>query len=154
MAPFKDSYKKIKKQSKKGFRKLVDIVVKSNTTEHRIAMGAAIGLFLSIIPTFGIGMVLALLIAWFFRLNLLATYLGSLIVNPVTGPFVYLLDYKIGSLIFGTQLKIPKNVSDFTSISFESYVGGAFLSLVLSCLLYYIVYQIIKIKRKKNLDKN
>ena len=93
MASLYPTYKKLKKKvKKKKFKQIVRIVITGNSTPNRIALGAAIGVFLSVIPTFGIGMVVALLIAWRLRLNLLATYFGTLVVNPLNSSFVYFIN--------------------------------------------------------------
>ncbi|MBR9690988.1 DUF2062 domain-containing protein, partial [Candidatus Woesearchaeota archaeon] len=95
-------YRKLKRLFKKHkFKEIFVIIAKSNKTPRQIAMGAAIGIFLSIIPTFGFGMLAALVIAWFWNFNIVATYLGSLIVNPLNASFVYYINYKIGSAIIG-----------------------------------------------------
>lgn len=137
-------YKDLKKKYKKNkIKKILKEIVTSNSSPHQIALGAALGVFLSVIPTFLIGMFVALFLAWRFNLNLLSTYLGTLIVNPYTGSFIYLLDYQIGAwLIGGSSLQLPITIQTIGSIARQAYLGGLILSAVVSTLTYLIVYLI------------
>lgn len=64
-----------------------------------IAMGMAVGVFLGVFPTFGLGAVLAYILAVIFRFNRAAAIIGSLIMNPLTTPLFW-----SGSAILGTLL--------------------------------------------------
>ncbi|MFQ5736869.1 MAG: DUF2062 domain-containing protein [Thermodesulfobacteriota bacterium] len=68
---------------------------------ERIARGAAIGVCMGILPTFGAGIVLAFLLAFVFRANKAAAVLGSFIMNPLTSPFFWTLSIVLGSFITG-----------------------------------------------------
>jgi uncharacterized protein (DUF2062 family) len=68
---------------------------------HRIARGLALGLFLGMTPTFGVQMVLALLMAILLRENKLAAVIGVWVTNPVTAPFIYGLEYETGRILLG-----------------------------------------------------
>jgi len=137
-------YKDLKKKyKKKKLKKTLKEIITSNSSPHQIALGAALGVFLSVIPTFLIGMFVALFLAWKFNLNLLSTYLGTLIVNPYTGSFIYLLDYQIGAwLIGGNSLQLPITIHTFGSIARQAYIGGLILSAAASTLTYLTVYLI------------
>src|SRR4030067_2176766 len=65
-----------------------------------IALGFALGVFLGVFPTFGLGIPLSLLFASMFRWNRVSALLGSLVMNPLTTPFVWTLSGTLGAAIF------------------------------------------------------
>lgn len=75
-----------------------------NGTPRGIAGGFALGLSLSLVPIPVVGMLVALAVAPLLRLNLPATYLGTAVVNPVTGPFIYFGELTLGLAILGREL--------------------------------------------------
>jgi uncharacterized protein (DUF2062 family) len=139
-------YKRLKETFKKHtLKKIFLTIVKSHTSPRQIALGTAIGVFFSIIPTFGIGMLIALLIAWKKKLNLLATYLGTLVVNPITSSFVYFIHYKLGSFILGNtnSVNLPITSHDIKFIAQQVYLGGIIISAIMSVLVYFLLYSIV-----------
>ena len=75
-----------------------------NGTPRGIAGGFALGLTLSLIPIPALGMLVALALAPLLRLNPPATYLGTAVVNPLTGPFIYFGELSIGLFALGRPL--------------------------------------------------
>jgi hypothetical protein len=71
-----------------------------NDTPRRIALGAAIGIFIGLTPTAGIQMVLVLLVAPFVQFNRVAALVTVYISNPVTMLPMYYANYKVGTLFF------------------------------------------------------
>ena len=143
MKKITDIYKYLKKIFKKNkIKKIMLIIVKSNDSPHQIALGAAIGAFLSVIPTFSLGMFTSLFIAWKKKLNLLSTYLGTLFVTPLTSSFVYLINYKVGSFILGNNstINLPIEFHDIKYIVKQVYFGGIINATIISIILYLSIY--------------
>jgi len=70
-------------------------------TPHRIALGAAIGTFVSFLPCVGIQMILGAVVTLAFRGNLLASVPPAWITNPLTmGPIFY-GTYRLGAVFTG-----------------------------------------------------
>ncbi len=65
-------------------------------TPHSIAGGFAAGAALSFTPFVGSHFVLAVLISWLTRGNIVAGLLGTAIGNPWTFPFIWLWIYELG----------------------------------------------------------
>lgn len=113
-----------------------------NGTPQGIAGGFALGLFLSVVPTFGLGMIAALALAPLLRLNLPAAYAGTLVVNPFTGFFFYAADYLVGAWVLGLEgaAKVPTSFAEAGSFILSAplpwYLGGAILATVLSSIAY------------------
>jgi len=136
-------WKRLRKIFKKNkLKKVLLIIVKSNTSPRQIATGAAIGAGLSIIPTFTLGMFAALFIAWKKNLNLLSTYLGSLAVTPITSSFVYYINYKVGRFVSGseTTVALPIEMHDIKFIVKEIYFGGLINGITFSIIIYLLLY--------------
>ncbi len=74
-----------------------------NGSPHGIAGGFALGVGLSLVPIPFAGMLVALALAPVLRLNPPATYLGTAVVNPVTGAALYFGELWLGLTLTGQQ---------------------------------------------------
>ena len=68
-------------------------------TPESIASGVAIGVMVSFTPFIGMHTLLAIVIAWMFRANIVAAALGTIVGNPWTFPFIWTAVYYTGRLI-------------------------------------------------------
>jgi uncharacterized protein (DUF2062 family) len=66
-----------------------------------VGRGMALGLFIGFTPTFGFQILLAIFFAYILRQNKIAAFVGVWITNPLTAPFIYGLEYKIGRVLLG-----------------------------------------------------
>ena len=71
-------------------------------TPHTIALGCACGVLVSFTPFFGIQFLLAGLLAFAIRGNVLAAALGTFFGNPLTLPLIWVSSYQLGSMILGS----------------------------------------------------
>jgi len=114
---------------------------------EKIARGLAIGVFWGIIPTFGFAILFSLPTAVLFRGNKLAAILGTFVANPLTTPFIYAFEYKIGQLILRTApLPFSWNIFNLESLlnlSKSLLVGSIFLAIGSAILTYFLVLQIV-----------
>ena len=55
----------------------------------QVALGFAIGVFMSFSPFLGFHLVLSGLFAWLLRVNIAASMLGNFLGNPVTYPLMW-----------------------------------------------------------------
>jgi uncharacterized protein (DUF2062 family) len=79
--------------------------VRQNSSPARIATGTAVGVFLGIFPTFGLGIPVALGLAYLFRFNAISAVIGSTIMNPLTTPFFWTASALLGGAIFGEDVQ-------------------------------------------------
>ncbi len=137
----------ILKQVKDLFLKLINL----NDSPHGIALGFSIGLFLSILPTFGIGMIIALALCPLIKTNPVSTYIGTLIVNPFNGIFIYSFNYWVGTLIIKTNsvFKIPKSFQELSNISQQLVIGSFITAILSSTTFYFLIKQIVKLTQTK-----
>jgi uncharacterized protein (DUF2062 family) len=82
-------------------RGLIRRIVAMHGTPHGIALGFVVGLAFSLVPIPVLGMVAALALAPWIGANPPATYLGTAVVNPVTGAFIYILELRVGYAVLG-----------------------------------------------------
>ncbi|UUX50418.1 DUF2062 domain-containing protein [Nisaea acidiphila] len=106
-------------------------------TPYSIAAGFACGAAASFTPLIGFHFILAGLLAWAIRANILASAIGTAIGNPWTFPFIWLWTYKVGSWIVGS----PESEAP-PQLTFDMIVGiisGETLGQSLDLLLTMLV---------------
>lgn len=127
-----------------------------NATPNEIAYGFAIGAFLGVFPTFGVGTLLAIGICAIFRLNYIAAVAGSFIImNPLTTPFFWLLSAGVGGLIFAkdsklivSEVKSGKVFASIGEITIIYIVGSLIVSVIVGVISYFIVKGVIERRQK------
>lgn len=70
-------------------------------TAHAVAAGLASGAAMSMTPFIGFHFLLAALLAWALRGNLLASAIGTAVGNPWTFPLIWIWSYRLGCWILG-----------------------------------------------------
>lgn len=83
------------------FKTLYLKLFRINDTPQKVATGLGLGVFLGIIP--GTGPLVAIFLAFVFRVNRAAALLGSLITNTWMSIPVFLLSVKIGAMLTGLE---------------------------------------------------
>jgi hypothetical protein len=95
-------------------------------TEHKIALGFAVGVFIGFIPT--VGQVMAsMILAYVLGGHILAAVVGSFVGNPWTFPFMWAWEYQLGSWLLGNPNPPPfPDVATF--LSFITHFGEVWWS--------------------------
>jgi uncharacterized protein len=108
-----------------------------NGSPRGIAGGFALGLSLSLVPIPFAGMLLAMATAPLLRCNLPATYLGTALVNPFTGPAFYFAELWLGMAVLGRTLPSWSQLHELDALGwwhlFEHAVGPFMLGAALFC---------------------
>lgn len=68
-------------------------------TPSSIAAGTAMGVMVSFTPFVGLHTLLAIVLAWLFRVNVLAAAIGTIVGNPWTFPFIWAAVYYTGRVM-------------------------------------------------------
>ncbi|MGK2871457.1 MAG: DUF2062 domain-containing protein [Alphaproteobacteria bacterium] len=105
-------------------------LVRLNASPHTVALGFAIGVYMSFSPFLGLHLALSGLFSWLFRVNIAASLLGNFLGNPVTYPFMWAAVYQTGVLMLGKTS--AGEVIDLTSLTFDA---ASFWDLFLPFLL-------------------
>ena len=138
------------------YRFLVKRLKSLNGDPHFIAMGMAIGVFVSFTPTIPFHTVLAIALAYVFSGSKAAAAIGVWVSNPVTVPFFYYASYKVGCLVLWKR--IPFNVK-YESISMllrlgmdvtlVMMLGGIVLGIIPGIATYIVTRKIVESIRAK-----
>ena len=132
-------------------------------SEHSIGLGFAIGTFINVIPTFGLSIILALIIMLLFRKVNRVSLLAALVFwNPITLPPVYVASGFLGVFLmdwipFLQQLveKIPLPawnipfLSSFFSTGWKFLLGNAVLAVVLTIGSYWATRLLVRWYRRE-----
>jgi uncharacterized protein (DUF2062 family) len=128
-------------------------IYNSRGSTHEIALGAAIGAFWGVFPTFGLSTVLSLLLYKIFRFNLPAALSAAFISNPLTSPFLLMISYHVGTLFIPTDFKFEYETwyQNISKIGYVMLIGATIVSAMTALLIYFIVKYAVENRRKKNL---
>jgi uncharacterized protein (TIGR03546 family) len=147
-------------------RKFKDIILKLlqfNNTPGEIALGLAIGVFIAILPVYGLHTLLVILAAIIIKpANKIAILLGTNISLPPTVPFITWAGYEIGRLILRNNLP-PLAWLDFKGMTLQKvvrfypplFLGSLILGIICALICYFLTLFIVtKLKNKKGCKKH
>lgn len=136
------------------FRKLRITFLKIYYTRgsvHEIALGASIGAFWGVFPTFGLSTILSLLLYKIFRFNLPVAISAAFISNPLTSPFLLMISFKVGTFFINTDIKFEYEnwYENISKIGYVMLIGSTVVSTITALLVYFIIKYAIEYGRKK-----
>ena len=124
--------------------------LRSDASPHKAALGLAVGVFIGIFPTFGLGALLALGLAFLFRFSKVSAVVGSAIMNPVTSPVFWGLSFTLGSWLTGVEVgglaqmfdegKIWTTAGD---VIWTYLAGNTVLAVGLALLFYFLGFKAV-----------
>ena len=97
-------------------------------TPHKISLGMSCGIFASFTPLFGLHFLIAGLLSYVLRANVLASLIGTFVGNPITFPIITVFNLKLGEWILGSSDyssgdggKIFEGFLDFIFLIYKSF---------------------------------
>jgi uncharacterized protein (DUF2062 family) len=121
-----------------------------NGEPRYVAMGMAVGIFVSATPTIPFQTIIAVALAFIMRGSKAAAALGVWLSNPITFPVFYLASYKIGAFLFGISTDpaiaghtAPDLLKLGFDISLAAITGGIVIGIILAIGAYIITFQIV-----------
>lgn len=153
---------------KRARRFFIYRVLHVDDTPHRIALGVALGIFVTWTPTIGLQMGLVVLLAWLCRANKLVGLPFVWISNPATAGFIYYPNYLIGKWILGSDTHAPNFWSAMTfsgniiekiqtwwaetyKVFGPLWIGSLIVGLILGIISYALIYYtIIEYRKLRN----
>jgi uncharacterized protein (DUF2062 family) len=122
---------------------------------NEIALGAAIGTFWGVFPTFGLSTILTLMLYKLFRFNLPVAISAAFISNPITSPFLLMISFKVGIFFINTDLIFEyenwnQNISKF---GFVMFIGSTIVSTITAIFVYFIVKYTFTYRHQKKIEK-
>ncbi len=148
------------------FRKILVKLFRLNNTPHEIAIGVAIGVFIAVMPLYGLHTLMVIIAALLVRRsNKIAMLLGTNISLPPTVPFITWAGYEIGRFILRRDfpdldwtvfksITVKKVINLYPPLFIGSLILGIVLAVVFYFLIYFIVQGIIKRKQLKAFDRH
>ncbi|MGH6922571.1 MAG: DUF2062 domain-containing protein [Propylenella sp.] len=128
-------------------------ILRLSGTPYAIAMGTAIGVFVSFTPFVGLHIVISLALAWLFRANMIAGGISTAVGNPLTFPLIWASTYELGHLILGgVNSEAPRRLGhDLANRNFDQIVpllgpmllGSTVLGAIAGALAYLVVYKAV-----------
>ena len=142
---------------KYNIRRFVESIKKLPGDPHYVAMGMAIGVFISITPTMPFHTVIAVLLAFILRGSKAAAALGVWFCNPLTAPLFYLGSYKTGIFVFGKLAPFNikyESVLELIKLGIDATMamiaGGVILGILPGIAAYFLTRNIItRIRSRK-----
>ena len=121
-----------------------------------IAMGMAIGVFVSVTPTVPFHTIGAIALAFILKGSKPAAAIGSLFANPLTIPLFYIGSFKVGTFILNRPIPFDvkfESITDLTTLGVDvtvaMVVGGAVLGILPAVAAYILTYRFITAVREK-----
>ena len=124
---------------------------------HYIALGTAVGVFISITPIIPLQTVVAVALAFLVRGSKSAAALGTWLSNPLTIPVVYYADYKLGCLLLGCERTLDSIAFDSFAqlmglgleVTWAMIIGSLVIGAFVGAVAYFVTLRVfITIRRK------
>ncbi|WP_099354764.1 DUF2062 domain-containing protein [Fredinandcohnia onubensis] len=137
-------------------------ILRVNDSPHQVALGFTLGFIPNWYPTFGLGVILSVGLAKLVKSNTVAALVSGVLGAPLW-PVLFLLNYKVGSLLFDKSTKVDEledvayadalehtldGVNSFFSKGFTFLEGALINTLLFSICIYFIVKFLFKMYRK------
>ena len=117
-------------------------ITKIKDFPESVAIGIAWGVAVSFTPLLGFHLIICYLGTWLMKGNLIAATVGTIIGNPWTFPFIFYLDYKVGTTIFLERIdfyefKISFFVEHFEDLFYPTLLGSFPIAVTLWFVTFY-----------------
>jgi uncharacterized protein (DUF2062 family) len=136
---------------------------------ERTALAFSVGVFIAFTPLLGLHTILATLVAFLFRFNKVAVYLGTFVNNPfLTLVPIIFASYAVGALLLGRPLALPAEGVEmlrdphvltasyrhelwarFWVLLLPFSLGGVVLSAVCSLAAYPVTLKLLRANQRR-----
>ena len=93
------------------------------SSPHKIAVGAAAGVFAVFTPFLGVQLVIAAVLAFALRGSIVASFLSSFVGNPLTYPIIWFATFNLGNVLLG-------GTASARMVDLQSQAGALYDSVV------------------------
>ena len=140
-------------------------ILHADDPPHRLALGVAIGVWVTFTPTIGVQMVLAVALAWLLGANKVVGLPVIWVSNPATFVPIYWPSYWLGATLLGREQIGPEYWTSlwppppgwvegtlfywqsFWEIAAPLWVGSLIVGTVAAAVSYWVVYKLICVYR-------
>lgn len=144
----------LKQKSLDKFKRILSL----DSHPGHIALGFAVGAFISFTPLFGLHTPIAIVVAFLFRLNKVACIVGAWVNTPLTVVPVLIASYELGTFLNGKTAEIITfdnlQWSYLKPYASSLLLGSSIIGLLGAVLSYFICYWMLSFRRRnEGLDK-
>jgi uncharacterized protein (DUF2062 family) len=120
---------------RKRIHELIRHLLKEHNDPAKMGQAVALGLFVGVLPFYGLHLVICVALAWVFKLNKATVYLAANISNPLFAPVLVAVGIALGELVRfgrwqGVDLEGARGFLDTLKL-----LGGQVPDMFLSCLI-------------------
>ena len=123
------------------------------TTPQDIALGFAIGTFIAVLPTFGLGVFIGLgVVLVYKKLSKVSMLLAFGVWNAAVLLPIYLLSYRIGDWIFSGEPSLFFQFDFLNQVYLYTrrfLVGNLLLAILFSVISYFAIFWFVKYYQEK-----
>ncbi|MGV3461383.1 MAG: DUF2062 domain-containing protein [Flavobacterium sp.] len=120
---------------KKGLKRFfLENVLESGDSNHKKAFSMALGVFIGIVPLWGLQTVTVLFLAYVLRLNKLIAFTFSHVSLPPMIPFIVLTSLKIGGMVLNNTNPVTDFSIDGIKQNFMQYLAGSLILATASAI--------------------
>jgi hypothetical protein len=124
-------------------RRYIREVISLKTSPHEIALGFAVGTFITVIPSPGFNILLGMLFIFIYRrVSKLSLFLSFAFWNPLVLVPTYYAAFRLGNLILGKAPVVAYEVvlmNQAYHFTVRLFLGSIILSTVFSIGSYYLI---------------
>ncbi|CAN5425216.1 hypothetical protein BH23BAC1_BH23BAC1_35410 [soil metagenome] len=154
---FRERFRRSIKSLRFKLKRFLVEISSSKISTHNLAFGFALGTFIAILPTPGFGILLGILLIYFFKkINATSILFPFAVWNPLLLAPLYILSYKIGDLLFHAKTTVEAEYAYLSKILYfcQTYlVGNVIVAVVFSLLSYFIVFHFTELFKLRKLQK-
>jgi uncharacterized protein (DUF2062 family) len=139
-----------------GVRLAIRASLTEDYTPHQVATSFALGTFICMLPTLGVGLAFFLVLSFVFRsMNKLALFASAVIFNPILKTGVWVISLALGFLVLGSvdgfaAGDVP-TLSDGTAIVLRLVFGSILLAIPTAILAYAGMYRVVVAYERRQL---
>jgi hypothetical protein len=139
------------------FKEILNQLIRQHSRPQDIALGAAIGAYISVLPVYGLHTVLVIIAAVIVKpANKIAILLGTNLSLPITLPFITWAGYETGRFILKGSFP-PLNWDFFHRLTFQKiisyyqplFLGSLILGVICAIIVYGLTFWVVKIIRQR-----
>ncbi|WP_058364986.1 DUF2062 domain-containing protein [Haloparvum sedimenti] len=120
-----------------------------------VSRSFALGVFITMLPTLGTGVLLFFLIAWLFeRVSKIALFASVLVFNPAVKWGVYGASFTLGTVLLGPvegATPTAPTLSAANDVVIRLVVGNVILAVVAAVPSYFVCHRVVKAFRAADL---
>ena len=133
-------------------RRALTAAFEEEHTDREIAASFALGIFITAMPTGGLGIGLFFVFAYYWSwVSKTAIFASVVVLNPLVKPLVYVASYKLGTMMLGTEqlLVIGNSFADAILMIVQFVLfGNVLIALFLSAVSYVLVLHLTREYRR------